>query len=284
MNIHIAKDTLFLNESITSIKNELDKCIQSFYPENKLINELQIIKYNDSLGFYGKVMPEIINNELKFNIIYSDIIVNWFCTHDADKYVYAKSIIYHELYHLKEMSYTCNYIPRNILFLRQNISTHDVILDFALHQWSEYYAYRLSSEIDTESHSLKNKIINTHVCLSVALEYASFYTTVSIPVESEQKIANYIATCVREIAFYHGTNNISFLKPIYQYNDTYPNECKYYLFLEKLLNEKWKEYPTKISEEWLLEFGKSLFYIYKLYHLDFSTEDLSDNFVFKYIP
>lgn len=296
MNIHIDMNTLFFEKHTASekikrlkivkktIKNLLNQPIQSFYPENKLINELHIIKYDDSLGFYGKVNPIIVNNTLKFNIIYTDIVITWFYNKNSNKYIYAKSIIYHELYHLKEMCYTSKNVPQSILFLDENMSTHDVILCFALHQWSEYYAYRYSSKINTESFNLKNNIIDAYANLSVCSDHAKDNTTVSIPPEMEEKISKFISKCIREIAFYHETGDIKFIDQINQYKDSYPNEYNYFIFLEKLLLQKWSEYESKISKEWLLDFGKSLYYIYKLYHLDFSTDDLSDNFIFKYIP
>lgn len=66
--------------------------------------------------------------------------------------------------------------------------------------------------------------------------------------------------------------------------ESYNNERykKIYTYIKRILPwlyDFYAQYPSNISESKLLEYGKVLYSIIHQYKLNFSTEDLSDNFI-----
>ena len=55
----------------------------------------------------------------------------------------------------------------------------------------------------------------------------------------------------------------------------------YFEFIYSYLKTNIREYPNWLSEEDYIHMGKILMFIIKFYGFDFSTEDLSDNFILK---
>ena len=88
---------------------------------------------------------------------------------------------------------------------------------------------------------------------------------------------------IAEIAYYHATEDKRYINDISKELCDYPKIYMHFSCLKEDLNRRWNEYKGNLSVDWYLELGKSLFKIYQYHGVTFSTEDLSDNLIFKYV-
>lgn len=252
------------------------------------INEVRIIPITTTEDFWGVTTPILKEDNLLFNLDFGDKVISWLKDDANLKYNHAISIIAHELYHCKEMLITSQYINyKKIYFYNEIDTTYDFILDFAKKLFSEYYAYYYSSSFfspNTDS-DLKSDINDSSVSLFVLNENAKSNLTVPIPESFLKKINSFMYRCVKHLAIYHFTNDEKHLHIFDKYKDNqmYYLHYKHYLQLNPILKEAFALYPQNMSEGFLIEYGKNLLSIFNLYSLNYSTDDLSDNFVLKYI-
>ena len=91
----------------------------------------------------------------------------------------------------------------------------------------------------------------------------------------------FLRTSIRSLCF--------FFSPCFNVFDKYKDKklyrlhYDYFIQLDPILKEIFALYPQQMSEEFLLIVGKNLFSIFNFYSLDYSTNDLSDTFVFKFV-
>ena len=286
MKILILPNTTIEKNTNTNTYEEHVKTILSqnnpLFSETKNINQVTIVPHNEQ-KYYGKVEPSLQSDgTLVYNLIYTDRILNWYADPSCKKYVYAKSIIFHELYHIEEMNYTSQFIPAILIVKTIFENTKEYLLHIAIQQWSEYYAYRNSAMIYPRTFDMKPFFNKTQIDLSICAESGQKYSEVNMPISFMKNIDNCISHLVIEIAHYHTAKTTSYIDNITKYQEQFSNECRYAMFLENLFVEKWNEFKYKLSEEWYLELGKSLFTIYEYYGLSFSDDTLSDNFIYNF--
>lgn len=273
----------YIYQKIYSIANHIDFDISK-------INNIQIILLNNDNDseFAGKTSPILKEDELFFDLIFIDNIISWVEDSENEKYDYALEVIMHELYHCKEMIITSQYIDyKKIYFYNQIDTTYDLVLNFAKKQFSEYYAFYYANQhlpLNTKC-DFKKYIHDSSIYLRVLSNNAQKNHTVVMPESFWDKINSYIYACVKHIAKYHCTNNEDFIHIFDEYKDDsmYCLHYIHFLKLNSILKETLTSYPQKMSEEFLIEFGKKLLSIFNLYSLDFSTDDLSDNITLKYV-
>lgn len=252
------------------------------------INEIHIIPINQMVGKLGSVKPITINNTLHFDISFADNILYWSEDKSHSKYKYANSVIVHEFYHCKEMLITSQYIDyKKIFFYDECATTYDYVLELARTLFSEYYAYYYSSNIYSEdiNYNLKQVIHDSSIALSALHNKAKEDNEVYVPEEFMEKIKSFIYRCVKHIAQYHYTNDIHHLQVFdnCKDNELYRFHYDYFIHLNPILREMFSQYPQQMSDNFLLSFGKKLLSIFNYYSLDFSTNDLSDTFYFKFV-
>lgn len=251
--------------------------------DSSKINEIKIIKFDDSYGYFGKVIPIEINNELKFNILYCDVVFLWYGNQNNPRYNYAKGVIAHEFYHCKEMIITSKYIDFHKLYFHGQIdTTYKYIFDLAVTQFSEYYAHFYSSKLYTENKDFEKTIFNSDISLTVLKDALKNEDKVPMYKFQKENIESFICNCIIQIARYHSTKDETYIHVLdcYKNSKNFSNHYLYFIRLADLLNEYLIKYPENMSEECLMSFGKLLFSIFNLYKITFSTEDLSDNFEF----
>lgn len=279
LKIHDLKEYIY--QIICLLANQIDCDISK-------INEVQIIPSNENLGFLGKTAPILKNDILFFDLIFTDEVINWIIDDKNKQYNHAIEVIAHELYHCEEMLITSQYINYKKIYFYNGIdTTYDLILNFAKKQFSEYYAYYYSSNyflLNTNC-TFKKVINDSSIALYVLSDNAKDNLKVILPESFFEKIESFIYTCVKYLAKYHFTNDEKYLHIFDEYKDNqmYYLHYKHYLWLNSFLKETFTLYPQKMSEDFLISYGKNLLSIFKLYSLDYSTDDLSDNFILKYI-
>lgn len=186
------------------------------------------------------------------------------------------------------MLITSQYIDyKKIYFFDEYTTTYDYVLELSRLMISEYYAYYYSSSIYSEDtdYSSKQDINDSSISLYALHKKAKEDNEVYVPEEFMKKIKSFIYRCVKHIARYHYTNDIRHLQVFDKYKDDelYRFHYDYFIHLNPILKEMFSQYPQQMSDNFLLSFGKKLLSIFNYYSLDFSTNDLSDTFYFKYI-
>lgn len=254
-----------------------------------LIKRIQIVIYDKSYAYMGKINPITINREMFFELILQQAVLNDLLSEDENKIKVSQNIILHELFHCKEMITTSLYVDFHKLYFHTPITTTRLLLlDTAVQQWSEYYAYYHSSKtyerdiiisdyISSANASLKvlhDKLIETHNMSEIQILY-SFITN----------LIDFIHICIILIANYNATYNKKYKKEFdsIKRSGIYGT---YYPYLKDLLhymNDLLTSYPKWVSESAFIELGYKLFSFIHINKLTFTTNDLSDNFMLKLI-
>ncbi len=269
-------------------EHEVKENIIKIAKQDNILNKLDYSKIlfytftdeNFECGFYGKVETKLINNDLYFDVLINDKFINY---SESEK---AISISLHELFHCYEISITSKYINwKQLYFNHQFDNTHDLILDLAYHNWSEYFAYINTCKYHKRLFQLKPYIEMTDISLRVLKENAIKDGEAMLYDQAKNNIDNYIHNLILVLAHYNYSKDEKYIIDILNCKNTnYDSFYRQAIKLIPKLNELYTNYPNWVNEETLLSFGKQLTGIIKYYHLGFSTEDLSDNFIFKYIP
>lgn len=231
----------------------------------------------------AKITPIVLHGKLNFELYIKSNIVEYLNSKDIEQNKYGKSIIFHELYHVKEFLITNHAIPLMPIYDIIRNSTHSMLLYLGYIQWTEYYAhfnstkyYQPTSDDIRESAELIAEILST---IKMGIDT---YAEYQLPEGLFKGINLFISQTVILSARYNQTHDKSYMiqpqsiKSATDFKKQYNYINQIILYMDNL----YQTYPAWISEEKFLEIGKTLFSIIHEYGITYSTPDLSDNFIF----
>lgn len=299
MRIAFCTDScLFKNKTKAQIINSIPK-YKNYYKTliNEFIKEVGInSKYINAVAFvtnkssYGTTNYFIKDENIYFEIEITDELLPYISSiqNSTEKFK-AKSVIQHELFHCIEIEYLYEH---NILShpnpLDDNFeitTTYNFLYDEAVKLWSEFYAVYNNRSIN-EWHEIPDVRIN------IIEINRWFLATKEL---SQNKVNGEIRMCKDMIKSLHAFwYNMIYMIALYIKSDDsiliedYIKSDidfikEYFEIIYKILKLNIDFYPLWLSEENYIQLGKSLISIMRFYHLDFSTDDLSDNFVLQKI-
>lgn len=110
------------------------------------IIKVHITVRDDNIEWLGKIIPNSSNNDINFELFLQNSVIDDLLSSDHSKYLFAKSIILHELYHLKEITFTNKSL--NIISLYNIVKdcTRSMLIYLGCTHWSEYYSHYNSAK------------------------------------------------------------------------------------------------------------------------------------------
>lgn len=246
------------------------------------IAKIHLTIMDNNIEWLGMTIPNISNNNLVFELYVQDTIIDDLFSKDEDKCMFSKSVILHELYHIKELVKTNNIIDIMPIYNIKKDCTRSMLINLGYKQWTEYYAHFNSAKYYCSNTTLSDVIYQSEITLSLIKQTIVDESQVQLFEFMYNNIAEFIATSIKFIAIYNESQDISYLKSLkkYEQNDLYINHYNYIHKIIPYMDELYHTYPTWVSEEKFLEIGKTLFSIIHEYGITYSTPDLSDNFIF----
>lgn len=249
-----------------------------------IINKIHITIFDIKNDFESSIVPVANQNSIHFELYINQNHVNILQNKNSQEYEISKSVLMHELYHLKEFCTTSSIIPLMDIYKIQKDCTRSLLLNFGYLQWTEYYAHYNSSkfyvpescdinEICKLSKDVIEVIIKANDCYD-----EPFHVTEGL----FDGIACFIKYVIKLSARYNQSKNklqLSVLNDIK--NDiTYTKHYEYIIDIMSYMENLYTTYPSWVSEDNFLKIGIKLFDLIQLYGLTYSTDDLSDNFIF----
>lgn len=217
---------------------------------------------------------QINTNPITFDIFLCETIVKCISIPN-EKYDFAKAVILHEIFHCKEINITSQIIGNKYYFIRTE-STYLFVLRIGMQQWSEYYAHFNSSIY----HQTKTRIDETskdiEAYMTVFGEKLHDEKILQMPEAFLIKIEEFIRSVIIAVAQNNQLGNEKLTV-----RNSYING--YIIDISIFMKQKYLEYPTWIFINNFINIGKEFMKFMYNYHIDYSTDDMSDNFIFKYI-
>ena len=281
---------IILNNNIESFKSQnkldiLNKWIEEIKFDKNLIHSIIFIA---DKSLYGTTMPNIVNGTINFIIEISDDIVPYICEvqDETDKFI-AKSVFQHEIFHFKEILFLYN---SNLLPTPNPINddfpmntTYNYLYDSAIKLWSEFYACYENYKINPW-HEIPNIEIDVNI-LNKCIIYLSDSIIKYKEIKMHKEILQYSYTLwyhmVSLMAVYMQNKEPLLLKEFQDCYSDYPYTEEYFKSIYGYLLNMIEHYPNWISEDNYIEFGKKLLSIFEINGITYSTNDLSNNFIFK---
>lgn len=226
------------------------------------------------ISFTAQNIP-VNTKPITFDILLYETIVK--CISIPNKsYDFAKAVILHEIFHCKEISITSQIIDNKFYFTRTD-STYLLLLRIGMQQWSEYYAHYNSSVYYRTNPKLDESAKDIDAYMTVFSEAMhNENIEIQMPEEFLLKMENFIRSVIIAVA----QNNQLGNEKITTHN-VYLNN--YVFNVSIFMKQKYSEYPTWVSLQNFVDIGKKLMRFLHNYHIGYTTEDLSDNFIFKFI-
>lgn len=270
---------LTIKQVSTNIRNIILKLIQDcdFTKDfnTNLIHDISEFTCSvEQLTFTARNNP-VNTNPITFNILLYKTIVEYISIPNKN-YNFAKAVILHEIFHCKEISITSQIIGNKYYFL-QTDSTYLFILRIGIQQWSEYYAHFNSSIYHRTNPKLNENAKNVDIYLTVFSEKIhNENNMLQMPEIFLYKIEDFICSVIIAVAQNNRLGNEDLnVKNIHLNN--------YILDIAIYMNQKYLKYPTWVSINDFINIGKKLIGLLHYYHIGYTTKDMSDNFIFKYI-
>ncbi len=289
INLFKGKTKAQIIKSVPSYKKYykpiFDKFIAEINIDSKCLHSVDIIPKK----YYGTVKHFIRDNQIYFIIeLAEDILIDIKPIQNSTETFMAKSVFQHEVYHcveiknLYESKVLSNPNPLDDEF--EMTTTYNFLYDEAVKLWSEFYAVYHNRKIN-EMHEVPDARIDIkdiHKWLLASLDYVKRSSDNQVKIHSNMfaSLHQFWYNMISLIALHICSGEDILIQDYINSESIIIKEYfqHIYLYLETCL----RFYPVWLSEENYIKFGKILMSIMKFYHLDFSTEDLSDNFILKY--
>ncbi len=295
MNIRFDKNiNLFTNKSDLQIIKELPYYKKHYKPI--FVNYTNELNFNvrniDSIHIihnkicYGTTKYYIKDNHIIFIIELSDDIIPYVSEkQDSLETFKAKSIVQHEICHCIEIKQLydrqClgNENPLNENFKIN--TTYNFLYSEAVNIWSEFFACYYNRKVNEwhECPNVKNDLIQLNKWISATKYHLDIHKDVQLCEDMLKFLHGFWYHMVTLIAIHlHNQENI--LIADYQ-NTKYKYIPQYFEYIYNYFKMHIEHYPVWLSEDNYIDLGKSLFKILEINKIIFSTNDLSDNFIFK---
>lgn len=294
MNILFDRDiSLFDNQSDLQIINKLPYYKKHYKPIfRNYINELNFdIKNIDSIHIihnkpsYGTTKHYVKNGQIYFIIELSDEIIPFVSVIQNSLGTFkAKSVVQHEICHCIEIKqlYDSHCLgeenPLNENFKID--TTYNFLYEQAVNIWSEFFACYHNREINEwhECPNIEEDIMQLNKWITAIQYYVNGNKSISLCEEMLYFLHQFWYHMVSVIAI-HLHNHEDILINEYK-NTTYNNIPEYFEFIYQYLKAYLDFYPSWLSEKSYINFGQALMKILELNCVTYSTDDLSDNFIF----
>lgn len=275
-----------MNESINIIKSIISETQQLKDFQNiplEIIVRIHITIIDKTEQWLAKVIPIESGNYLQFELYIKTEILEQLYSSDEAERMLGKSVILHELYHVKEFILTNRKIDLMPIYNIAKVDTHSLLLNLGYIQWTEYYAHFNSSKYYREPPvDIKEFAKLSHESIDIINGYINLNKECQMKECVFDLIKIFIEYTVKLSARYNQTHDQSYilsLQPIAE-DITYVKHYEYIKEIISYMDHCYQTYPDWVSENKFLEIGKNLFSIVNSYGITYSTDDLSDNFIF----
>lgn len=268
-----------ITEYITKLSHQVDLKFD-------LIQRICIVTYEKSMEWYGKVNPVVYDGKLYYELLLQQNIIDDLLSENEDSIQISESIIMHELFHCKEISITSSYIDYNKLYFKEQfVTTRELLFDTAVQQWGEYYAHYNSAPKYERNIKISNKFSSIEAALCILYEELSKSSNIidiQLPDSFITSMIQFIHISIMFVAHYNSTKNKKYQKEL-EYIERSSLYQKYFKYLKELscyMDALYMTYPKWVSEKAFMELGYKLFSFIEINGITYSTNDLSDNFIF----
>ena len=287
INLFKNKSNAQIIKSIPSYKKYYKQIFISLINElnfdDKLIDCIHIVHDKKS---YGTTTPFIDGDKLLFLIEFSDDVILYLSTSTPNSLeaFKSKSIFQHEICHCIEINHLYNTKDINMDIIFDNTiklnSTYKFILHESIIIWSEFFACYTNCKFN-EWHEIPNgeeDIIQLIKWIEVTKRCLDIDNDVKLHKDMIAFLHKFWYNMVSMIAI-HLHNNEDVIVDDYR-NSTNQYIREYFNYIYNIFKIHINHYPEWISESNYISLGKSLMKILEINGITYSTEDLSDNFIF----
>lgn len=234
----------------------------------------------DNKNVYGRVEP-LSSNPLTFKVLLCSNILMTF-----QKSNRSKSVVLHEFCHCYEIVTTSNLFDFYEKYKRPQCDTRQIIFATAIECWGEYFAYYFSAKFHEESFNLNSQIKALYTYKKALSTCYKHNEEVPYTDDLWNTLIALIRKTVFLVACYNSTKEIKYAEQLHLFNSISQKTLfdDYFSDITNYFTELYNTYPIWVSEEKYIEIGRKLFSVIKCIDLDFSTPDLSDSGVLKYVP
>lgn len=246
------------------------------------IIRIHITILNKRNDWLGKIVPILYEGKLAFEIFIHQSVIDDLQSDENDKIGYARAVILHELYHLKEMSMTNNIIDVTLVHNIKRDCTFNLLNSLGYLEWGEYYAHFNSTKHYKGHNNMSDSIYQSEISLSVLSSKLDEENDVMMPEFMYDNIHSFISKSVIFAARYNCSQDESYIKNLRRYKNSnlYKAHYNYISDLIVYMDSLYQTYPNWISKSIFLDIGRRLFSIIHYYNITFSSDNLLDSFVF----
>ena len=278
MKIIRANDLKVFNEKKN--KNDLLKC------ENFLINYIRrqaimlkidckdikyikIVSMEQAKDFGGKVEMQ---EKQKFNMILSEGIFAYVLQGNE----HGENVVRHELYHIKDGLRVGEKIDIFELYNHRKLkNTKELILDIGWHQMSEFYAHYYTFEDDISQDRIDKALSLADIYLTAISQEVQKKEQVFLNQNIFKMIENFVDLNV--IISARDCFRQGYFDKVYEsYQKKYYNLCQYASDVKEYMQDKFKNYPSEVSEQFYFEIGLFLMKIFEKYNAKLGQKDFLD--------
>lgn len=294
MNILFDKDiNLFDNQSDLQIikkmpyyKMHYKTIFLNFISElNFDAHNIDSIHIMHNITSYGTTKHSIKDGQISFIIELSDDIIPYVSNAQKSTDTFkAKSIVQHEIYHCIEIMqlYNSNTLgtenPLNENFKIN--TTYKFLYSEAVNIWSEFFACYNNCKINEwhECPNVNDDLEQLNKWILATQCHLNSHNDVRLCEDMLKFLHTFWSHMVSLIAV-HLHNNEDILIDDYK-NSKYKYIPPYFEYIYQYFKINIEYYPTWLSEDNYINLGKSLLKVLEINQITYSTNDLSDNFIF----
>ena len=297
MNILFDKDiNLFDNHSYLQVIRKLPYYKKHYKPIFlNFISELNFDSDNiDSIYImhnktsYGTNKHYIKENKIYFIIELLDEIIPFVSnTQNSLDTFKAKSIVQHEICHCIEMKQLYDsHCLREENPLNENFrinTTYNFLYEQAVNIWSEFFACCHNRKINDwhECPNVEDDLKQLDKWISATKFYLEKHEDIKLCEDMLYFLHSFWYHMISVIAVYLH-NHESILIANYE-NTEYEYVSQYFTYIYQRFKHALETYPGWVSEDGYISLGKSLMKMLEFNQITYSSDDLSDNFIFKFV-
>lgn len=145
------------------------------------IAKVYITVIDNNVEWIGKIIPNSSNNDIYFELFLQNSVIDDLLSSDSSKSLLAKTIVLHELYHLKEITFTNKFLDIMPIYNIVKDCTRSMLIYLGYTQWSEYYSHYNSAKYYYSLPELSNCINQSEISLTVLKQTLDNESQVQLP-------------------------------------------------------------------------------------------------------
>lgn len=167
------------------------------------ITKIHITVIDNNIEWLGKIISNSSNNDINFELFLQNSVIDDLLSNDSSKLLFAKTIILHELYHLKEITFTNKFLNIMPIYDIVKDCTRSMLICLGYTQWSEYYSHYNSAKYYYSLPELSNCINQSEISLTVLKQKLDSESQVQLPEFMYDNIKLFIAKAIKFVAIYN---------------------------------------------------------------------------------